>query len=92
MSLFGPLFNKQNPSVTSDDIIAASLFIKQDGNVYSSFNEKLGSFEDVEWGHGASGMLFIKSWPISKEPVSIDRINELRTCRRKLAEMSGLVC
>lgn len=91
MSLFGPIFNKQEPPVTSDDLIAAELFVKQDGNVYGFSGKRMGSFEDIEWGHGASGMLFIKNQPVSKEPVSIDRINELKSNRRKLAELSGLV-
>jgi hypothetical protein len=61
------IFNKQTPPVSSQHIAASGLELRLDAeglNVYRA-SKKLGAFNDVEWGYGASSMLFIKSYPIT---------------------------
>ena len=84
---YGPEYNKQYPSVSSDDVIAAGFYIEHcDGfkMVKCPCGIVHGRFDDVTWGHGASGMLFIKGKPM--DIPSKQRMSEIRHARNILME------
>lgn len=69
--------NHQLPPVSEQDLIDGGCTIEDvtgavfpyDPFIYNSRGQLVGRFEDVEWGHGASGMLFINHVPITDRPV-----------------------
>jgi hypothetical protein len=67
--------NKQNPPVSTQDILDGGCGLMPLDSVPGEYwilrpdGSKCGMFCQVEWGHGASGMLFINNYPISKHPV-----------------------
>jgi len=65
------LFNNQSPPVSTAHIEAAGLCcVIGVERIYVSKNGVVvGAFDDVEWGHGASGTLFINHVPITDRPV-----------------------
>ena len=69
--------NHQLPPVSEQDILDGGCTIEKlskgtfpyDPFFYNSKGQYVGRFEDVEWGYGASGMLFIEHKPITDRPV-----------------------
>lgn len=92
------LFNKQVPAVSVDHIRASGLFVfidhttpslpfhREGINVYDEEDNFVCEFDEVTWGHGASGMLFANGYPISKHPVSSSKLEEIRLARLKAEE------
>ena len=84
---YGPTFNKQYPSVTTDHVIAAGFEIRcecAEFEVFCPCGKNMGYFKDVTWGHGASGVLFINGTPMNI--VSDSRMQEIKAARKRLVE------
>lgn len=64
-------YNTQSPPVSLDHILRAGLIAVMEGNewVVITNKRKRVKFNDIEWGHGASGMLFVNHYPITDYPV-----------------------
>lgn len=87
MSMFGPLVNSKTPPVNSDDIICRGYYIQHDPSsidVYSNDDKYIGSFEDAEWGYGASGQVVIGNHFLGLQ--NNEKMKEIREMRKKLEE------
>jgi hypothetical protein len=62
-------YNNQEPPVSMKDITDGGCAVWNDTEVYNAQGKYVGMFEDVEWGHGASGLLMINHVPITDHPV-----------------------
>lgn len=63
--------NKKNPPVCIEDVESSGLGISigVDKIYVTDRGVVVADFDDVEWGYGSSGMLFVNHRPISKHPV-----------------------
>lgn len=68
--------NHQTPPVTEKHLIDGGCSLWNGSDVYNAKGKYVGNFEDVYWGYGASGMLFIGDTPITEHPVSAGEITK----------------
>ena len=92
------LFNKQNPPVYQEHILAAGLmlfidhpspynhYLREGYNVYDKKDNFICAFDDVQWGFGASGMLCFNHVPIHDFPVQVSKVEKIRSARKKSEE------
>jgi hypothetical protein len=92
------LWNKQNPPVYQEHILAAGLMLfidhpsaynnysREGYNVYDRDDNFICAFDDVEWGYGASGMLCYNHTPIHDYPVQVSKVEEIRSARKNAEE------
>jgi hypothetical protein len=82
--------NRQTPPVEDVHIIASGLVLEMHPlhgmMVLNEQWQEVAHFDDVEWGHGASGMLFAYGNPIAERPVDQKIVEIIRSARNKDAE------
>ena len=84
---YGPIWNKQNPPVSTDNIIAGGFYLVdecRETEVRCPCGKAMGSFRHATWGHGASGMLFCEDRPL--DIPSPERMTQIAVSRKKLVE------